>query len=319
MAGYVARRLLTAIPTIVGVTLVVFILLRVMPGDVAEMILRGPEGAGGILDISIEQLREDLGLNRPLYVQYFSWLGDVVTGDFGESLYTGRPVLGEILHRFPITLQLAVMTEVLALLLGIPLGIAAAVHRDTWIDYALRVSSMFFLAIPNFWLGLIILLMGLRLFDQVPPIGYHVLWKEPVENLTQLIWPAIVLASQELGRIGRMTRSSMLEVLGEDYIRTARAKGLVESRVLVGHALRNALIPVVTFSSLTFGYILGGVVVLERVFSIPGVGSLFLESLKARDYTLLQALITFFAVGFIIVNLIVDLMYGFLDPRIRRS
>ena len=316
MGRYIARRFLIAIPTLWVATILIFLLLRVLPGDVAEMILRGESGEGVALPFTVQQLREELGLNRPLFVQYYTWVFDILKGDFGDSLWTGRSVGGEILTRLPLTLQMALMAEFMALLIGIPIGIITAIRQDTWIDYVLRVWSIFFLAFPSFWLALIILLVGVQVFNWIPPLGYHLLWKEPGTNLAQLFWPAAVLASHEVARLGRMTRSTMLEVLREDYIRTARAKGLRENVVIIRHALKNALIPVVTFTSVYFGTILGGVVVLEFVFSVPGLGTLFLDSLRLRDYTMVQALVFFLAAGFIGINLIVDLLYGFLDPRI---
>jgi peptide/nickel transport system permease protein len=316
LGRYIARRLLIAIPTLLGATIVAFIILRVLPGDVAEMILRGESGEGAAFPWTIEQLREELGLNRPLYVQYFDWVGHILIGDFGESLWTGRSVGGEILHRLPLTAQLAIMAELFALLWGIPIGILSAIRQDTWLDYGLRFWSIFFLAVPTFWLGLIVLLIGVRYFSWMPPVGYYLLWEDPRNNLMQFTWPALVLASHEGARVGRMTRSAMLEVMREDYIRTARAKGLAEQLVVARHALKNALIPVLTFTSVYFGVMLGGTVVLEYVFSIPGLGTLFLDSLRFRDYTMVQALVFFLATAFIVINLVVDIIYGWLDPRI---
>ena len=319
MGQYVARRFLIAIPTLIGASILAFLLLRVLPGDVAEMILRGQQGEGATSAHDIDLVREQLGLNRAIHVQYFDWIWDIARGSFGESLLTGESVGKAILHRLPITLQLALMAEIIALAIGIPLGIICAIRQDTWIDYLLRVWSIFFLAVPIFWTGLIILLIGVHYFQWIPPIGYHALWEDPLTNLWQLIFPAGVLATHELARVGRMTRSTMLEVLREDYIRTARAKGLTEHVVLVRHALKNVMIPVVTFTSVYFGSLLGGVVVLEWVFTVPGLGSLFLHSLQFRDYTMVQAIVFFLATGFIAVNLIVDLMYGALDPRIKQT
>ena len=319
MGKYTIRRLVIAIPTLVGATLLVFLLLRVVPGDVAEMICRGESGEGACPPEVLARLRAELGLDRPLHVQYLVWMADIAQADFGKSMMTGRSVGGEILHRLPLTVQIAVMAEVIALLVGLPIGILSAVRQDSWLDHTLRFWSIFFLAVPTFWLGLLVLLVGVRYFNWMPPVGYFPLWEDPRNNLMQLIWPAGVLASHELARIARMTRSAMLEVMREDYIRTARAKGLREQMVIMRHALKNTLIPVITFTSVYFGALLGGTVVLEAVFSVPGLGTLFLEGLRFRDYTTIQALVFFLATSFIVINLLVDLLYGWLDPRISFS
>ncbi|MCZ6614478.1 MAG: ABC transporter permease [Chloroflexi bacterium] len=316
MAQYVARRLLVAVPALLGATLLAFLILRVIPGDVAEMILRGEQGEGAALPYSLEQLREELGLNRPLVVQYTSWLWDMARGDMGESLLTGRSVGAELLHRFPITAQLALMAAILGVGLGVPLGIFTAVRQDSWGDYVGRLGAIFLLGLPGFWLGLLVLLVGVRYFDWIPPVGYYALWDDPKSNLLQLIFPALILGSHQMALIARMTRSSMLEVLREDFIRTARAKGLREQLVVVRHALRNALIPVSTLVFLNLGALFVGTVVMEEVFTIPGMGSLLLNSLRSRDYTMVQAIIFLAAMAFILINLASDLVYGWIDPRI---
>ena len=316
MAQYVARRLLVAVPALLGATLLAFLILRVIPGDVAEMILRGEQGEGAAFPYSLEQLREELGLNRPLVVQYTGWLWDMARGDMGESLLTGRSVGAELLHRFPITAQLALMATILGVGLGVPLGIFTAVRQDGWGDYVGRLWAIFLLGVPGFWLGLLVLLVGVRYFDWIPPIGYHALWDDPKSNLLQLIFPAVILGSHQMALFARMTRSSMLEVLREDFIRTARAKGLREQLVVVRHALRNALIPVSTLVFLNLGALFVGTVVMEEVFTIPGMGSLLLNSLRSRDYTMVQAIIFLAAMAFILINLASDLVYGWIDPRI---
>ena len=316
MAQYVARRLLVAVPALLGATLLAFIILRIIPGDVAEMILRGEQGEGVALPYSLEKLREELGLNRPLVSQYTGWLWDMVRGDMGESLLTGRSVGAELLHRLPITAQLALMATILGVGLGVPLGIFTAVRQDSWGDYLGRLWAIFLLGVPGFWLGLLVLLVGVRYFDWIPPVGYHALWDDPKSNLLQLIFPALILGSHQMALFARMTRSSMLEVLREDFIRTARAKGLRERVVVVRHALRNALIPVSTLVFLNLGTLFVGAVVMEAVFSIPGLGLLLLDSLRFRDYTMIQAIIFLAAIAFILVNLASDLVYGWIDPRI---
>ena len=316
MAQYVARRLLVAVPALLGATILAFIILRIIPGDVAEMILRGEQGEGAALPYSLEQLREELGLNRPLVGQYAGWLWDMVRGDMGESLLTGRSVGAELLHRFPITAQLALMATFLGVGLGVPLGIFTAVRQDSWGDYLGRLWAIFLLGVPGFWLGLLVLLVGVRYFDWIPPVGYHALWDDPKSNLLQLIFPALILGSHQMALFARMTRSSMLEVLREDFIRTARAKGLREQLVVVRHALRNALVPISTLVFLNLGTLFVGAVVMEAVFSIPGVGLLLLDSLRFRDYTMVQAIIFLAAIAFVLVNLASDLVYGWIDPRI---
>ena len=319
MARYVAKRLLMAVPTLLGATMLAFLILRIIPGDVAEMILRGEQGEGAAFPYSLEQLREELGLNRPLAVQYLTWLWDMVRGDFGESLWTGRSVGAELLHRFPITAQLAIMANVLGVGLGVPLGIFTAVKHDSWGDYVGRFWAIFFLGVPSFWLGLLVLLIGVRYFDWIPPVGYYTLWGDFRSNILQLLFPAVILASHQVALLARMTRSSMLEVLREDYIRAARAKGLGESLVVVRHALRNAMIPISTLVFLNLGTLFAGTVVMEAVFTIPGMGSLFLDSLRVRDYTTIQAFVFFIATVFILLNLMSDLVYGWLDPRITQT
>ena len=265
MQRYVVRRILVAVPTLVGATLLVFLLLRVLPGDVAKMVLFGRGGEGAFSARNYEQLRRELGLDRPLAVQFVTWYGDVFRGSFGNSLWNGRPVGREILHRLPLTLEIAVLAQLIAIPLGLAIGTVSAIRQDTWLDYLLRVWSILFLATPSFWLGLLVLLVGVSLFRWMPPIGYYSLWEDPWNNLRQLIWPALILASHEMARVARLVRSSMLEVMREDYIRTARAKGITELMVIQRHALKNALLPAVTLVAISFGHQLGGAVVLERV------------------------------------------------------
>lgn len=319
MARYVSKRLLMAIPTLLGATMLAFLILRIIPGDVAEMILRGEHGEGAALPYSLEELRTELGLNRPLVTQYATWLWDMVRGDLGESLWTGRSVAGELLHRFPVTAQLAIMANVLGMGVGVPLGVYTAVKRDTLGDYLGRFWAIIFLGVPSFWLGLLVLLIGVRYFDWMPPVGYYTLHGDFTNSMLQLLFPALILASHQVALLARMTRSSMLDVLHEDFIRTARAKGLGDNLVLVRHALRNAMIPISTLLFLNLGILLGGTVVMEAVFTIPGMGSLFLDSLRVRDYTTIQAFVFFMAMLFILLNLMSDLVYGWLDPRITQT
>ncbi|MDO8751885.1 MAG: ABC transporter permease [Dehalococcoidia bacterium] len=317
MRQYVVRRLLLLVPTTLLLSLLIFGLLRVVPGDAAALLL-SDEGSRVNPEV-LQALRHRMGLDRPLHVQYVSWLWDMVRGNFGEALVSRESIRDQILQRLPITLQVAVMAQLIGLFIGVPVGILSAVNQKTWLDYALRVFSIFFLAAPSFWLGLLIILTGALWFNYSPPIGYNLIWEKPVENLLQLMWPSLILASHGLATTARMTRSTMLEVMGEDYIRTARAKGLRESIVIVRHALKNALIPVVTLTGLSFAGLLGGTVVLESIFGIPGVGAWLVGSIQIRDYNVVQSVVVVLAVIFMLINLAVDLVYGWLDPRISYS
>ena len=315
MQRFLLRRLLLALPSLVGATMLVFIIMRVLPGDIAFVLLAGEEGAA-VDPISLATLRHDLGTDRPLYIQYLDWLSGIPRGDLGDSMWNRLPVAEEIVRRFPVTAEIAVLAVVFGFGAGLPLGILSAVRQDTWADAIARIISVIFLAVPTFWLGLLILLFTVRSFQWMPPLGYHPLWEDPWANLKQLIFPSLVLGSHLMAIVARMTRSSMVEVLREEYIRTARAKGLPERAVVFRHALKSAMIPVITIVSISFGSLLGGAVVMETVFTVPGIGSYLIQAITVRDYTAVQALVFLFAGTFIIINLLVDLAYGWLDPRI---
>ena len=320
MHKYAARRLLALVPTLLIMSILLFLILRVLPGDITAVILGDvEEGSIRISQSTLDQLREELGLNRPLHLQYVHWLWDISRGDLGTSLLTRKPVSVEILHRLPLTLQIAFMAKVLALLFGIPIGIVSAIKRNSLLDYLLRFMSIFFLAAPNFWLGLLVLMGGVLWFTWSPPLGYNLIWEHPTANMLQLIWPILILALSGMAIIARMTRSTMLEVLREDYVRTARAKGLTERVVIYRHALKNAMIPVVTLAGLSFGHLLGGTVIMETVFSIPGMGLYMIEAIRNRDYPIVQGVAIMIAAFFMLVNLVVDLLYAWLDPRISYS
>lgn len=315
MINFIIRRVVSMIPTFIGASLLVFMIMRVVPGDVASMLLgdaatSNPE--------AVKKLRHDLGTDRPLYVQYLTWIKGIPTGDLGTSLWNRQPVAPEIFHRVPITAQLAFMAVIFGFCFGLPLGITSALKRGTWIDAVARVVSVMFLAAPSFWLGLLIIMFLSRTFNWIPPLGYHLLWVDPGENLQQLIFPALVIAVQLMAIISRMTRSTMLEVLREDYIRTARAKGLSEPVVIVRHVMKNSMIPVITIVSLSIGSLLAGAVVMERTFTIPGMGLYLLQSITVRDYPAVQAMVLIFSFTFVMINFITDLTYGWLDPRISR-
>lgn len=314
MTSYVLGRLLLMIPTLLGVAVLTFAIMRVVPGDV--VVLRYSQ-SGAVPQEVIDAERKELGLDRPLPQQFVEWMGDIVRLDFGRSLWTDRPVIDEIKGRFGISLELALLATLLATALALPLGVIAAVKQDTWIDYIIRIFSIGGLAMPSFWLGILVILGLVVAFRWAPPLIFVPLWEDPVENLAQLIWPALVVGYRYSAVATRMTRSSVLEVLREDYVRTARAKGLKETLVIVRHALRNSLLPVVTVLSLEFAFLFGGLVVTEQVFNVNGLGKLLVDAVAQRDYTLVQALVLIFAFLFVFVNFVVDILYGVLDPRIK--
>lgn len=302
-------------PTLIGVAVVIFLLLRVVPGDIVELKYAGTGTYVPEETLALERAR--LGLDKPLWRQFVTWMWGVMRLDLGTSMWTGRPITHEVAIRFQLSLQLAIMATFIATLLALPLGTVAALKQDTWLDYLVRVFSIAGLAIPSFWVGILMMLVLLNLTGRLPPLFYTPLWVDPWKNLSQLALPALAVGYRYSAVATRMTRASMLEVLREDYIRTARAKGLLERVVLTRHALKNALLPVITILSLEFAFLLGGLVVTEQVFNLNGLGMLFVESISRRDYTMTQALVLLVAVVFIVVNFVVDIVYAWLDPRIR--
>jgi len=315
MRQYILKRLLLMLPTLLGVAVMVFLLLRVVPGDIVEL-KYGGTGTFAPRE-AIERERAELGLDKPLWQQFASWLWGAARFDFGKSMWTGRPITQEIAVRLELSLQLAVMATIVAILLSVPLGTIAALKQDTWIDYLVRIFSIAGLSIPSFWLGIVIILGFLIFFKWLPPLTFTSFWVDPKANLMQLIWPALAVGYRYSAVATRMTRSAVLEVLREDYIRTARAKGLWERVVLTRHALKNAMLPVITVIGLEFAFLIGGLVVTEQVFNLNGIGMLFVESITRRDYTMTQALVLLVSFSFIFVNFIVDLLYAWIDPRIR--
>jgi len=314
MWQYILKRLLLMIPTLLGVALLVFLLLRVAPGDIVELKYAG-SGTFAPKE-ALDRERAQLGLDKPMAQQFVSWVSGVVRFDFGESMWTGQPITQEIKVRLELSLELAVMATLVAMLLAIPLGTLAALKQDTWVDYTVRIFSIAGLAMPSFWLGIVIILGFLILFKWMPPLTFTSFWVDPRANLSQLIWPALAVGYRYSAMATRMTRSAVLEVLRDDYVRTARAKGLGEAVVLLKHALRNALLPIVTVIGLEFAFLIGGLVVTEQVFNLNGIGMLFVESVTHRDYTMTQALVLLVAFVFILMNFLVDLLYAWLDPRI---
>jgi peptide/nickel transport system permease protein len=281
------------------------------------MILMGPAGDVGARQEDIAALREKLGLDRPLALQYLSWVGGLLTLNVGDSLWSGRPIFEEVLERFPLTLELSALSILISVVIALGTGIFSAVRQDTWIDYLFRAVSIAGLSVPNFWLGTMVILILSRYFFWSPPLGYTRFFEDPLTNLQQMIWPAVILGYSLAAVTSRMTRSSLLEVLREDYIRTAWAKGLSERIIVMRHAFRNALLPVLTLSAIQLGTLLGGTVIMETIFTLPGIGRYLVDSIFHRDYPVTQTIITIMAVKFVFINLIVDLLYGLIDPRIR--
>jgi peptide/nickel transport system permease protein len=292
----------------------VFFLLRVAPGDIVELKYAG-SGTFAPKE-ALDRERAQLGLDKPLAHQFFAWIAGAARFDFGESMWTGRPITDEIKVRLELSLQLAVMATLVAILIALPCGTLAALKHDTWVDYLVRIFSIGGLALPSFWLGILIILIFLIFFKWLPPLTLTSFWTDPRANLLQLLWPALAVGYRYSAMATRMTRSAVLEVLREDYVRTARAKGLRERAVVVKHALRNALLPIVTVIGLEFAFLIGGLVVTEQVFNLNGIGMLFVESITHRDYTMTQALVLLVSFAFIFMNFLIDLLYAWLDPRI---
>jgi peptide/nickel transport system permease protein len=313
MWAYIIRRLLLAIPTLFGVTVLVFAVMRIAPGDVALLMC-----GEGCPPATLEKLREDLGLNRPLYEQYFDWLGGLLTLDFGRSYFYHAEMSTLLARKLPLSIQIGVMGLMIGSTLGITGGVIAALKQDTWVDYLVRTIAIAGISVPTFWSGMLIILILVRFFQWIPEQGYTPLWEDPARNLAQLIWPVMVISVGFLMGVPlRMMRATMLEVLREDYIRTARAKGLKERVVLVRHAMRNAMIPVITLIGIFLPLTVTGLVVTEQVFGLPGIGRMMVDAINQRDYPVVQLVVTLVGFTVVLANLGVDLLYGWLDPRIR--
>jgi len=315
MLRYIAKRIALMLPTLLAAAVVVFFMLRVIPGDVVEVKLRAD--GGHVTEEILAQERARLGLDKPLPVQFLDWMKGLVTFDLGNSMWTGRPVAEEIGARIWLTLQVALMAAVISVLIAIPLGTISALFRDTWIDYLVRIFTIAGLAVPSFWLGMLVIMALLALFQWSPPVTYTPFHEDPLANLSQLVWPALAVGYRYSAVVARMVRSSIIEVMREDYIRTARAKGLFERLVIGRHAMRNAMLPAITVVGLEFAFLIGGLVVTEQVFNLNGIGRLFVDAVSRNDFVLIQALVMLLAVMFMLTNLIVDLLYAVLDPRVR--
>ncbi|HWV24618.1 MAG TPA: ABC transporter permease [Thermomicrobiales bacterium] len=311
MANYILRRLALMIPTLIGVSFLVFLLTRLTPGDPVRMIV-GPDAP----QERVDEVRRDLGLDRPVIDQYIRFMGGALQGDLGQSLRTRQPVMTELATRFPLTLQLTILAVSIAVVIGIPLGVASATRKDTSLDKAATVIALFGASMPLFWIAIMGILFFSVKLGWLPTAGNDgPIWTWA--GLRSFILPAVTLALSPIALIMRLTRSSMLEVLNREYVTVARAKGLIESKVVVRHALRNALLPVITFVALVFGALLGGAVVTETIFSLPGLGRLVVTAINQRDYPIIQGAVLMLAVVFSLINFAVDILYAFLDPRIR--
>ena len=316
MIEFVIRRLLGGLVVLYVLSTVLFFVMRAVPGDVVRLQLAD---AGSVTPERMAEIEDQLGLDEPILSQYVTWLGNIVRGDFGESLWERRPVTEMIGERLPVTIELAVLAIIIAVSMGLLIGIASAIKRGTATDSLLRVTSVIGLSVPNFFVALLFITFLSLWFNYVTPLGYEALWNDPWKNMQQMIWPAIALGVSVAAAIARLTRSSMLEVLHADYIRTVRAKGASERLINYKHALRNSLIPIITLIGLQFGALLGGTVILESIYSLPGIGSLVFRAVQQRDYPVIQACALLYGAIFVFVNIVVDITYGWIDPRIRRS
>ncbi len=316
MSRYLLQRLALVIPTLIGTSLIVFVLLRLLPGDIVDILFGGDPQVN---QQTIDQIRESMGLNKPLVVQYGEWVGGLASGDAGVSMRTGLPVSESLARSMPVTIQLAVMAVFFACVVAIPLGIISAVRRNGASDLLTRLIGLIGLSFPAFWLATMFLLISSTVFRWVPPLKWVSPWEDLGQNLQIVIVPALLLGLQPMAIIMRMTRASMLEVLRQDYIRTAYAKGLAERLVLIRHALQNAFIPVLTVIGVQFGALMGGSVIIEQIFALPGVAFFLLSGIYNRDYPVVQSTVLLLSAIFILVNLAVDMLYGYVDPRIRHG
>ena len=316
MRQYAIKRIALIIPTVLLVSIIVFTVMRLLPGDPALVILS--EGDAAFTQEELEDLRRQLGTDRPIVVQYVDWIGGLVQGDLGTSIWrSGQPVSKLVGDRIFRTLELAVLAILIAVAFAVPLGVVSAIKPDSVVDYLSRVVTLVGISIPTFFAGLLVVLVLSRGFGWLPPLGYADLWDDPWKNLQQMFLPALALGFYDMAFIARVTRSSMMEIIREDYMRTARAKGLGERIVLVRHGLKNAVLPILTISGWQFGRLFGGTVIIESIFKVPGIGTLLIETVFQRDFPTIQAIIIVIAVSIVIINLLVDLVYGLLDPRIR--
>jgi peptide/nickel transport system permease protein len=314
VSKYVLRRLLLLVPTLIGMSILIFVMLRLLPGDVVDVMTSGDTAAS---NEQKRQLREAFGLDKPVPLQYLDWLGGMARGDLGRSLRTRESVTAIIVRSLPVTLEIAALAALMTTISAIPLGVLSAVRRDASVDYWSRVAGLIGLSLPNFWLATLVLLFTSLWFHWVPQVNYVSPFVDPLGNLAQMLIPAAAIALREMATVMRMTRTMMLEVLRQDYVRTARAKGAAEKRVVYLHALQNALIPVVSIIGFQVGGLMGGSAIVEVIFGLNGLGNTLVQGIFNRDYPLIQAAALFLATIFVLVNLFVDVLYGYLDPRVK--
>ena len=319
MRNYTIKRVLLFIPTVIGVSLLLFAILRILPGDVAVQILMAGDPEVTITEEDRLRVVKALGLDRPIYVQYLDWMWGVLRFDLGDSYILGRPVAEQIKRQFPVTMQIAFFAAFFVAIISIPIGVLAAVYQDKWPDYILRGFAILGLAMPSFFVALLVILILSVFFHWLPAFGFVHLWVDPWKSFQQLIFPALAIGFHSSGYILRMTRGQMLEVLRDDYVRTARAKGLSERVVILRHALRNALLPVVTLFGFQIAFLLGGTVVIELIFALPGMGQALIEAVLLRDFPVVQTYVLYLVFVAMVINLVVDLSYAWLDPRIQYS
>ena len=315
MRQYAVKRIGLFIPTVLLVTVIVFVVMRLIPGDPALAILSADDAA--YTEQELHELRVKLGTDRSIVIQYLDWMGGLLRGDFGTSFWWNGPVMDRLADRIPVTIELAILGILLAVICAVPLGVISAIRPDSPLDYLSRVFTLVGISIPTFFSGILLTLLLIRAFGWLPPLGYENFWEDPWANVKQMMLPALALGFYDMAFIARVTRSSMMEILREDYMRTARSKGLRERIVLSRHGLKNAVLPILTISGWQFGRLFGGTVIIERIFLIPGIGQLLIDAVFQRDFPTIQAIIVIVAVSIVIINLLVDLLYGWLDPRIR--
>ena len=318
MIAYVIRRLLLIIPTLLLVTVIVFFLVRFIPGSIIDLMVAEMSAEAGVTtEVTAETIREALGLNVPVHIQYGNWLWDVLRGDFGESLWTGRAVVTDLRNRIPVSFELGLLAIITALLISLPIGVYSAIRQDTIGDYVARTFAILCISLPGFWLGTMVVVYPSIYLGWSPPMEYIPLVDNPLENFKQFIIPAVLMGMVMSGTTMRMTRTMMLEVLRQDYIRTAWSKGLKERVIVVRHALKNALIPVITITAGMVPVLIGGTVIFERIFALPGVGRYMIDALNKRDYPIISGLNVVTGMVILALNLVVDLTYAWLDPRVR--
>lgn len=312
MKEYIFRRLVLMVPTVLGVTIIVFLMMHFIPGDPVALLL-----GDYYTEETAAAIRAKYGLDRPLYEQYVIWLKRLFTGDWGYSIIANRPIFEDLIRRLPVTLELIILSMGFALLIAVPAGVIAALRPYSWRDYGAMTTALIGVSVPEFFMGILLILFFSLLWGILPAVGYVPLTESLWDNIKHMILPAVTLGLGRAALLTRLVRASMMEVIRLDYVTTARAKGVRERAVVLKHALKNALIPTVTVLGLQVGFLIGGAIVVETVFSVPGVGSFGIAAISLRDYPQVQAFVLLFALGFVLVNLIVDILYAFLDPRIK--